>query len=839
MLSSLFTPSATDDEPMDETRKLRERREYPSTMLPSFARARRIDDRGSHEPPGEPIDIVGDPDRYFDRGLIARGGMAEVRRVFDYKLRRTLAMKILDRDYLEERDGRALFIVEASVTAGLQHPGIVPVHDWGELGDGRLWFTMKEVRGRTLAELIEDFHAVQHGPDWRATDDGWTLHRLIDTLRRACEAVAYAHRHGVIHRDIKPLNLMVGELAEVQVMDWGLSARLGTDPGFELSGTPAFMSPEQAAGEALGPQTDVYSLGAVLGCILVGKPPYPGGMDEVLTAIALGPPPPLSESYAPDRPIPPTALVAVFERATAREVAERYHDAAELAEELGAWLEGASRRETALKVLAAADALYPQIDQHNREAAESLSRAAAMLRDLGPRAPARSKAEAWTLEERAVRLEHDAHVIEVQWLQRVRSALNLDETLSEAHERLASHYHTRLLTAEAEGRSNDAARNEAFLRAHDRGRYAAVLRGDGALTLQTDPPGATVMAYRYVAHERRLVLERFGALGTTPLDRVALPRGSYLLLVRSPRKATVRLPVLIERAGHWDGAPPGAMEPLPLVLRSRRAVPRGFVRVPAGWFRCGGDPEACEPLPAKRIWVDDFLIGRYPVTNGQYVQFLNMLVDAGRAEEAERFAPRAPLGVVTPESAAPVQLGRDGAGHFHLTRDYFGRQWHPDWPVCLIDWHAASAYARWQAEKLGMGVRLPNELEWEKAARGADSRGLPWGSYADPSWSNVLGNGADPGPTPLHSFRIDASPYGVRHMAGNVREWCVNTWRAEGPLVIEDVLQPDIAGDDDLTWRAARGGSWHAVPAHGRAAGRFVAEPSCRFGSLGFRLVVV
>jgi formylglycine-generating enzyme required for sulfatase activity/tRNA A-37 threonylcarbamoyl transferase component Bud32 len=786
----------------EETRRTREREDTtPTGSLPSFSLLSGVEAPLALEPPlaegAKPIDVVGDPDRYFDVGLIARGGMSEVRRVVDRKLNRALAMKILDWDYLSERRARNLFIMEAGITAGLQHPGIVPVHDWGELTDGRLWFTMKEVRGRTLAELIELFHRAQVGGDWVQTEEGWSLHRLVDCLRRACEAVAHAHRHDIIHRDIKPLNLMVGELAEVQVMDWGLASRVGVEPGPDLAGTPAYMSPEQAAGQALGPETDVYSLGAVLHCILVGQPPYVGDAAEVLTAVLSGESPLLDNTPGPDRPHPPAALVEIYERATVRSVTERFRDAGELATELAAWLEGARRRKEALVIVQEADALLPKIEHKRVEAQKRRAQAATILRELGARAPARRKAEAWALDERATRDERDAQIAQVRWFQLLRAALNLDDTLPEAHERLARHYHDRLLDAEAGNRADEAARCEAFLRAHDRGRYAAALRGEGRLTLHTDPPGAGVVAYRWVERERRLVLERFGKLGVTPLDEVAIPRGSYLLLVRARKMATVRVPVLIERAGHWDGVPPGAGETQPIRLTTHAAQPRGFVRVPGGWFRSGGDRDAADGLPARPVWVNDFLVGRYPVTNREYIAFLDALVDAGRADEAERWAPRTPLGVGANADDSELQLGRDAAGHFHLTRDHVGQEWQPNWPVCLVSWHAAMAYAQWRAAALDRQVRLPNELEWEKAARGVDGRAFPWGSFLDPSWANILSSAASPSRCAVTSYPIDTSPYGARQLTGNVREWCVNPWRFDGPPVVDGILQTDEATVDD------------------------------------------
>ncbi|MCA9625128.1 MAG: serine/threonine protein kinase, partial [Myxococcales bacterium] len=154
--------------------------------------------------------------RYQDRGLIGRGGQGEVRRVYDSHIGRVLAMKILSFAKLGQPRAHARFWNEARITANLQHPAIVPVHDMGKLEDGRPFFTMAEVQGRTFTAHIRDLHDLTEPLEQRRA-----LRRIVQSLARACEGLAYAHSRGVMHRDIKPHNLMVGRFGEVQVMDWG------------------------------------------------------------------------------------------------------------------------------------------------------------------------------------------------------------------------------------------------------------------------------------------------------------------------------------------------------------------------------------------------------------------------------------------------------------------------------------------------------------------------------------------------------------------------------------------------------------------------------------------
>jgi len=147
---------------------------------------------------------------YQDLGLIGIGGMAEVRRVRDRRLNRIMAMQILRVDVAGDASICARFVEEAQATAQLQHPGIVPVHEIGQLANGRTYFTMKEVQGRTLGQVIDEVHATSGHQHATTSVDGWTLRRLIDTFRAICDAVAYAHSRGVVHRDLKPQNVMVG-----------------------------------------------------------------------------------------------------------------------------------------------------------------------------------------------------------------------------------------------------------------------------------------------------------------------------------------------------------------------------------------------------------------------------------------------------------------------------------------------------------------------------------------------------------------------------------------------------------------------------------------------------
>ena len=257
--------------------------------------------------------------RYRAIRFLGRGGMGEVWLVEDTVLQRQAAMKILRAESsaagLAER-----LIREAQILAKLEHPGIVPVHDAGTLPDGRTFYCMKHVQGDTLDRHIA----------------GMSLRSRVQLLQRIAEPLAFAHDRGVIHRDLKPGNIMVGTFGEVLIMDWGLaritgamqtaehatgSEALGSEATAHgaVLGTPGYMSPEQTQGDVgvMDERTDVFGLGAILGFML----------DQ-------------SGSSTQERLSRP--LRAIYEKATAREMSQRYASVQQMAADIGRYLEDLS-----------------------------------------------------------------------------------------------------------------------------------------------------------------------------------------------------------------------------------------------------------------------------------------------------------------------------------------------------------------------------------------------------------------------------------------------------------------------------------------------------------------
>ncbi|HWE35800.1 MAG TPA: protein kinase [Isosphaeraceae bacterium] len=293
----------------------------------------------------------------------ARGGLGEVFVAHDGELGREVALKEIQDRHADNAESRARFLLEAEVTGSLEHPGIVPVYGLGHYPDGRPYYAMRFIRGDSLQEAVERFHA----PGGAAQDPRRRAVELQGLLRRfvaVCDTIAYAHSRGVLHRDLKPGNIMLGPFGETLVVDWGLAKPTGrafadrvvpepkapqealhptvsgnssaTVAGTAV-GTPQYMSPEQACGdlERLGPPTDVYSLGATFYHLLTGRAPFEdASVAQVLQQVRRG------DITPPRRVNPgvPAPLEAICLKAMARDPEARYASPRDLARDIEHWL---------------------------------------------------------------------------------------------------------------------------------------------------------------------------------------------------------------------------------------------------------------------------------------------------------------------------------------------------------------------------------------------------------------------------------------------------------------------------------------------------------------------
>jgi eukaryotic-like serine/threonine-protein kinase len=280
-------------------------------------------------------------DRYSGHREIAVGGMGAVHRVTDRSLARTLACKVMHADLAEQRDAAEMFLREARLTGQLDHPNVVPVHELGVDDAGRLFFTMKLVEGRTLRDWIRSLP-----PEGRIERS--ELFDLLDVVLKVCDALAFAHSRGVLHCDIKPANVMVGEYGQVYLMDWGVARLLAEEQARALCsgaederviGTTSHMPPEQARGEPLDVRADVFAMGALLYHVLTRRAPYRGQSEVQLLAAALLCRYPHIDELMGEGVVPP-ALSRIVLQAMAKNPDDRFASIGELRDELQRFLRG-------------------------------------------------------------------------------------------------------------------------------------------------------------------------------------------------------------------------------------------------------------------------------------------------------------------------------------------------------------------------------------------------------------------------------------------------------------------------------------------------------------------
>jgi serine/threonine-protein kinase len=755
--------------------------------------------------------------RYELGDELGRGGVGRVVVADDRLIGRRVAVKVLRADKATPGNLHR-FLAEARTTAQLEHPNVVPVYDLGQRTGGDPWFSMKRVRGRSLNGLL--FELERSEPDDELRQQ-FGRFQLLQIFNQVCNAVDYAHARGVIHRDLKPENIMVGDYGEVLVMDWGVARVRGRpDPQVEeistdsiiatsgtpetlqgsIFGTPGYMAPEQARGDQanLDARADVWALGAILYEILTGQITYDRKTPLATLMATISEPVVPPRERAPDRAIP-IDLEEICLRALAMDPNHRYPNVRALHAEIERFLTGARERERLEREASRAmgegeEALwyFKTLDGELRD----LTRTLESLPRLTGHEPPAEKRSRWQQEDRLRQLREERERA-LGWAEgKFTRAIELLPEHEAGRRALADLHRLRYRDARLENDRRGAARHLAAVGRFDASRYAGLLADDVQIHLESDPPGAQIYISRYEEVDRVLVPSGRKLLGLTPFDG-RVPTGRHLLEVVAPGRRPVLLPI-----APWNGDE--------LVFRVRvptnEAVGRDFVFVPGGEFLRGNDPEAVMPRSTARVHVDDFAIGRFPVTCAEYAAFLNTL----DPEEAARRVPRmdrggGPLWPLDARPWSPPVLDVDGS------------KWLGAWPALHVSAEDADAYCAWLTRETGVGHRLPTDDEWEKAARGTDGRLFPWGDHFDPTFCHMRDSLKDTvTPLPVDHFETDTSPYGVRTMAGACREWTAT----------------EVGGD-----RVVCGGAWTLYEFFCRPAGRWHLYPSTTQNGLGFRVV--
>ncbi|MEC8379111.1 MAG: bifunctional serine/threonine-protein kinase/formylglycine-generating enzyme family protein [Myxococcota bacterium] len=778
------------------------------------------------------------PGRFEKMGLIASGGMGEIHHVYDHAMNRSVALKTLKDPWKDDAIVMDAFLTEARLTAQLHHPGIIPVHEYGFLHNGGCYYTMPIVQGKTLSEHIEAVHLEPIALRKRH------IHTLIDYLLKAAEAIAYAHAQQILHQDIKPSNIMVGEHGEVYVVDWGLARELlNYDSELTSSangGTPAYMPPERFKSQTiLTLNSDVYSLGATLYKILCGEAPKqnaqlePNGELSLLRTFF-----PLQHYAEEGFPIP-SALIAITECAMHDKPELRYPNAEGFCQVLRDWLHGELRKREATQMLESAQSHIERAQRLHQESIELTKLGHQKLSGIPKWASENEKKEGWNYLDRAARLQADR---DLEWLAHERvlySALSQAPDLIEAHAHLAKHYIAKLHYAETRKRSLAAEQALEQLKAHvnalpahhpQKATWLAYIIGQSNLKLDCSHP-VRFRIHKYQLQNRRLT-PMLSGIGKFPIENKLLEMGSYLITVESPDIVPTCYPFEMYRRQAWSSTPPDHEKPQPIRLMRADAAEENDLFIPAGWTYVGDPENTPNALPFTGVWVEDFVIQKTPVTNRAYIEFLNDLIDNGRTAEALDYAPRERGGTIGEKGA--LIYGQKENGHFILRPDSDGDIWQEDWPVIMVDWETAQAFATWYAEKTQKPWRLPHEIEWEKAARGVDMRRYPWGNHHDPSWCNMLeSNSYNPLVGSVHSFSNDTSVYGLLGAAGNVSDWCSNGYSPNFVPVRNRRINPDVF---PVSQKVIRGGSWAKRERDGMCEVREYRSQEDRISTVGFRL---
>ena len=470
------------------------------------------------------------------------------------------------------------------------------------------------------------------------------------------------------------------------------------------------------------------------------------------------------------------------------------------------FLDGSRRRAAARAHLTEAEIAWARY----REASSGEAAASARERDLAASMPAgtplEEKAELVALRGELDRLGLQAADRFADAVGACEQALSQDPGNEEAREALAGIYRARAREEDRRGNRAGTRFYERRAAAYEEGLLQGALE-EAALTLTSAPPATSVVCREVIREGLVWQLGEPRELGPTPLIGVPLAPGSWVLELRTDDGVCVTVPLR---------AAPGELV-APSERIGLRAAPEGWVYVPGGPFRRGGDDRATGSGSGEDFDVPGFLIARHPVTVGEYLAFLDALA-ATDPDEAWARAPR--LAAADGEGVQYVKRPDPGEPYEPPGLDRDGDPWLPEWPVIGVSWHDAVAYAAWRTEVTGVRHRLPREWEWEKAARGVDGRLFPWGDRFDPALANVGNSRAKRAlPAPVGSAPHDRSVYGVEDLAGGVTEWCAERREVRGR---------ELA--------SMRGGNWLSDESRARLAGRKWMGLDVTMTSSGIRL---
>ena len=738
-------------------------------------------------------------ERYALVRELGRGGMGRVDEVFDARLGRAVARKA---SLTAAPDVRAtMLIAEAQTCAQLEHPAIVPVYDVGSDGFGQPYYTMRNVRGRTLGHVIDD----NANPE----KEHKSLAQMLSILRQVCLAVDYAHSRGVVHRDLKPDNVIVGEFGEVYVLDWGIAHVMGgsdvrrTVMEDVVAGSPGYMAPEQALGKEVDGRADVFALGAILYEILTGEVPFE---DSDFRSIQKRAHSRLEVPPSRRNPLVATSFDTLVAACLEPEPADRLPSSRYIADAIDVYLDGererADRERDAASYTAAGDAARGAFVLLDRESRRLREEAASELESIPKWDQGERKEDAWRKLSRARTMAAEAAHAHARSEAAFGRALARVEGYAAARKGLAGLYFRQFEEAEAHGESERMVQYLDLARTYDDGELALELADEGELVVRSEVPGARVVIARYEPSGLLLKHGKPRVVGDGPLR---LASGSYLVTATSGKRE-LRYPLVVRRA-----------------LRHTLTLAVPAIDVPGDLCIVPGGPFA--GLDGHASHVGGFAMARFPVTLREYAAFLSSLPPEERdlrlpSDGTPNLAQNGREWVVTAYAV-------EGDGRKRIE----GREL--EIPAGMVSWYSALAYTRWLAQTTGLPYRLPTDLEWEKAMRGADARAFPMGNHIDPSFAKLRESRPEASqPEPVGAFALDESPYGVRDMAGGIGDWTSTMIDGKPAPALAD--EGTATDNREAVWR---GGAW-STTASQHAPMRYTQMLHHRVGWVGFRVAL-
>jgi serine/threonine protein kinase/formylglycine-generating enzyme required for sulfatase activity len=800
---------------------------------------------------------------------LGRGGMAQVYKGYHPSLQRTVAVKVM-LSYLDEgpdpRTGtsfRERFMREARAAAALRHPNIVQVFDFDSQDDA-FYMVMEYIEGSSLQELLRQFQARR---------EVIPLATALRIFEQTASALSYAHEHSMLHRDIKPSNIMIDQKGQAYLTDFGI-AQIMDQPHLTMTGTlmgtPQYMSPEQGKGQPLTQASDVYSLGITFYELLTCRVPFDADTPLAVIQQQISDPPPAPRLYRSDLPLAleKAVLKALFKAPEFRyqtvsdflsAVQKACPPPAALKPETQTLLESATIIEAAVQApLVHEPAIHgPAVQPPKVQAAYTPPGVPVPGAWTPPPAEAPSSKPSWLSK------------LSLPWIiaiVAICAALGI----------VAFLIGSKLMSG---GTPVDTNVTNAATNVEESTPAGAETSGElGTATLavgnEETPLVEATNSEEALPTDTPVVIEPPTEAPSLIVPEVLADKNYYCRQSPDPNSEEhwifpngATAPLLGKSNNDWwligvddpqtrtkccwvaGGVPSGDLDTVPVITGeidrmncppapqgsasqnsstgAQSAAPAqggvlakspndgaALVQVPAGTFTMGtdDDPQAWpREKPAHDVYLDEYWMDQTEVTVGMFNLFVQQTGSSTNAEQNG-------YGYIYDGKWVEVP-GANWQDPFGA-----GEEANPMLPATQVSWFDAQSYCNWA------GRRLPTEAEWEKAARGTDTRRYPWGNE-NPN-ANLLKFESTDGATGVGSYPMGASPYGIFDLAGNVYEW-VSDWYQEDYFKVSPNTNPQ--GPASGQYRVMKGGGWNSNAKQVRITGKDVGEPQSYNSLLGFR----